>query len=228
MIKLTQEQIAENKAVFIDTLRSISRKGCNIEGLINKLESSDFFTAPASTKYHGAFEGGLCWHSLNVYRQMCRLVAEEAVSELSDATGTSYILNNDIVIESDSIKITALLHDFSKMNFYETYVMNKKVYSPNGNKSDEQGRFDWVAVSAYKVRDPENRFIFSTHGHTSEYMTSCFIPLNVDESAAITWHMGGMDAQNMSADVSLVYNQYPLAMLLHLADMVATYIDERV
>ena len=228
MTKLTPEQIAENKTTFIDTLRSISRQGCNIEGLINKLESSDFFTAPASTKYHGAFEGGLCWHSLNVYRQLSRLVAEEAVSEMSDGTGTSYLLNNDIIIDSDSIKITALLHDFSKMNFYETYIMNKKVYSPTGSKSDEQGRFDWVAVQAYKVKEPENRFIFSTHGHTSEYMTSCFIPLKLEESAAITWHMGGMDAQNMSADVSLVYNQYPLAMLLHLADMVATYIDERV
>lgn len=228
MIKLTPEQIAENKTTFINILRSISRKGCNIEGLISKLESSDFFTAPASTKYHGSFEGGLCWHSLNVYNQLSKLVAEKAIDKLSDEKGTSYILNNNITIDSDSIKIIALLHDFSKMNFYETYIMNKKVYSATGSKFDEQGRFDWVAVQAYKVREPENRFVFSTHGHTSEYMTSCFIPLELEESAAITWHMGGMDAQNMSADVSLVYNQYPLAMLLHLADMVATYIDERV
>ena len=63
---LSEDQITRNKEQFISLLRGVTREGSNIEGLINKLCSSDFFTAPASTKYHGAFKGGLCRHCLDV------------------------------------------------------------------------------------------------------------------------------------------------------------------
>ena len=63
---LTVEQIEQNKQTFISILRSIKRDGANIEGMIYKLEHSDFFDAPASVQYHNSFKGGLCQHSLNV------------------------------------------------------------------------------------------------------------------------------------------------------------------
>ena len=67
MSKLTQEQIQANKTEFINLLRSTGRE--NIENLILWLDTkSDFFTAPSSSKYHGCIEGGLCQHSLNVYK----------------------------------------------------------------------------------------------------------------------------------------------------------------
>ena len=54
-----------NKERFIELLRSTKREG--IEKLIDFLEKTDFFTAPASTRFHSSYEGGLLQHSLNVY-----------------------------------------------------------------------------------------------------------------------------------------------------------------
>ena len=53
------------KEKFIELLKSTNRPG--IEDLISFLEKTDFFTAPASTRFHGSFEGGLVEHSLKVY-----------------------------------------------------------------------------------------------------------------------------------------------------------------
>ena len=63
---LTKEQIEQNKQTFIDLIRSIERD-FDKDKLLNWLENSDFFYAPASTRYHSNFEGGLCAHSLSVY-----------------------------------------------------------------------------------------------------------------------------------------------------------------
>lgn len=57
------------KERYLELLRTIKREG--IEELIKYLESSDFFTAPASTKFHGDYEGGLLEHSLKVYDILC-------------------------------------------------------------------------------------------------------------------------------------------------------------
>ena len=114
---LTEERIEQNKQTFIGLINSITRDGARKSELISKLENSDFFTAPASTKYHASYAGGLCEHSLNVYNSAVKLV--EAFN-LTD------------VISSDSLLITCLLHDISKMNFYETSYRNKKQYSDYG------------------------------------------------------------------------------------------------
>ena len=53
------------KEEFLKLLRQVKREG--IEDLINFLEKSDFFTAPASTRFHGNHEGGLVEHSMKVY-----------------------------------------------------------------------------------------------------------------------------------------------------------------
>ena len=75
MYTLTDEMIAKNKETFINILKPALeiRGNANIEGLFKKLESSDFFVAPASTRYHGAYKGGLVDHSLNVYYNMMSL-----------------------------------------------------------------------------------------------------------------------------------------------------------
>ena len=61
------------KEEFITLLRNIKRPGAQIDALVEKLESSDFFSAPASTKYHSSVEGGLCVHCLNVYYNLMHL-----------------------------------------------------------------------------------------------------------------------------------------------------------
>lgn len=226
---LTKEQIQSNKDKFISLIMSIHREGANLEGLVKKLESSDFFYAPASAQYHCCYEGGLCEHSLNVYEQLVKIIESECTVAFSDDTGTTYLYEKtNTIFDSESLKIVGLLHDFSKMNFYEPTVFNKKVYSETGSKFDEQGKYDWVSQKSYKVKDRDERFLFGTHGQNSEYMTGSYIPLKLEESVAIIWHMGGMDNQNAVAEVSNIYNKYPLAAMIHLADMLATYIDERI
>ena len=85
-------------------LEKLGRDG--IENLLNFLEKTDFYTAPASTKYHNAFEGGLLRHSLNVY---------EALKELTNGKW-----------EESTIRIVGLLHDICKINMYKVDYRNKK------------------------------------------------------------------------------------------------------
>ena len=89
------------KEEFIKLLKETNREG--IDKLIDFLEGSDFFEAPASTRYHGAWKGGLLEHSMKVY---------EILKTKTDDT--------------DSVKIIALLHDICKVNFYKTDYRNVK------------------------------------------------------------------------------------------------------
>ena len=214
---LSKAEIESNKQEFISLLRSIdNRKNSDIEGLISFLNNSDFFTAPASQQYNNNFPGGLCQHSLNVYYNLINLVIH--TEKITDP----------ICFEEDSLKIVALLHDISKINTYETYVKNSKVYCANGKNHDEIGNYNWEATLEYKIKDVKNRFVYGSHESTSEYMIRHYIPLNVDESTAILHHTGSMAWDSAKDNISEIYNNYQLALLLHQADMLATFIWERV
>ena len=209
---LNQDQILMNKQEFIGLVSSIKREGAQIDRLIKKLENSDFFYAPASTKYHAAYEGGLCEHSLNVYNQLARLV--KTIPGL-----------DPYCYDEDSIKIIALFHDISKMNIYEKSTRNVKRYCEDGDKFDEMGRFRWVSEPSWKTKD--KKFVYGSHEMNSEYIIRQFIPLTIDESVAILHHMGTMNYDSAQDNVAEVYTQYQLSLLVHFADMLATYIDER-
>ena len=117
-----------------------------------------------------------------------------------------------------------LLHDISKIGTYEVSYSNKKVYSPDGSKFDEGGKFDWQAVKGYKTIDLEDRFLYVNHEMGSEFIVRQFIPLKIAESVAICLHHGGMDNKSLPADtVGQNYGKYPLALLLHEADLMAAY-----
>lgn len=215
---LTDEQISQNREKFISLLKEIKREYADIDALITKLDRSDFFTAPCSTAYHCAFKGGLCLHSLHVYEQLKKLVEMEYPNYSYDDNGEMYEIDDYVCpISQDSILITSLLHDISKMNFYETSMRNVK---------DENG--NWKQVPFIKTRDAKDRFLYSTHGVNSEYMIGRFIPLTFEESVAIIQHMGGKEAGApvMDSTVTEVFNRFPLAILLHTADMLATFLDE--
>ena len=212
MNKYSDDVVNKLKNEFVELLTKIERPNANIEGLIKKLESSDFFRAPASTRYHNAFKGGLLDHSLNVYYNLRYLVDVKGLKEH---------------ISEESIIICGLLHDISKMNFYEPSTRNRKVYNENGSKYDELGRFDWISEFSYKIKDSNDRFIYGNHEETSEFMIKTYIPLSVDESVAILNHHGGMGYDSIPpTTISDKYNRYPLSSLLHMADFLATYIDE--
>lgn len=210
-MSLTNEMINENKQKFLELVNSINRDGFKKEELIKKLESSDFFVAPASTRYHNSFAGGLVDHCLCVYYNLCSLVKSKHLEN---------------VISQDSMKIVALFHDISKMNFYKDSVRNKKLYSPLGSKQDELGRFDWVSEKEYVVKPAEERFLYGSHEETAEYILRRYIPLTYEESMAIVNHMGGMGFDSSQHVISDVFQRNKLAVLLFLADTLSAYLDE--
>ena len=216
---LSDSEIQANKETFIRLINDIKREG-DKQGLIDFLENSDFFTAPASTRYHNSFKGGLCAHSLNVYYNLNHLVFDMGNSE--KITNEGDISADELI---DAVAIVSLLHDISKTNFYEIYAVNKKVYSPSGTKNDNLGRFDWVSEEGFKVREDSNRYLFGTHGQNSERIVSSFFPLHDSEACAIINHHSVYDNPNLN--VTAIYDRFTLAALLHVADLLATYIDER-
>lgn len=190
MDKEAQKRLADD---FVELLRTTNRDG--IEELIRYLqEETDFFTAPASTKYHGAFAGGLLMHSINVCAEL-RLDP------------------NSKVYPTETLIIVALLHDICKANCYRTEKRNVK---ENGG---------WVEKQIYVFEDE----LPLGHGEKSLYLASKFIKLSDEEAAAIRWHMGAFDCAFRGGDRGLnaAYEKYPLAVLLHMADMRATYLVER-
>ena len=218
---LTEQQIQDNRNRFLELVNGIERDGVDKERLIAQLNGSDFFEAPASAIYHNAFKGGLCAHSLNVYDCLKKLCA--AFYTLTDpATGEQGAV--ECPYSEDSIRIVSLFHDFDKMNKYELYFMNKKIYSETGSKFDEMGKFDWKSVPGYKRKEDKDVFTIGTHGENSVYMTETFIPLSTEEHCAIINHHSKYDNPNLNT--TGIYNKYHLACLLHLADMSATYILE--
>ena len=174
----------------------ITRPGA--DALLRWLESTDFFTAPASTRFHGSHIGGLCEHSVLVYERLKQLI-EFYPSENKPS--------------DETIAIVALLHDMCKVNFYETEFRNRK---------NERG--EWEKYPVYIVDDN----LCMGHGESSLYIVSSFMALSREEAAAINWHMGFGDVRFKDKDytVGKAFARYPLALLLHTADSMATAFDE--
>lgn len=202
----------------------IGTKRVGVKRLLNWLQSDmgngtlNFVNAPASTRFHGSYAGGLLEHSLNVYHRLYALVAFELNQESNEAK-TSEAAASLV----PSITIVALLHDLCKVGFYKDDWSNKKSYSENGSKQDKGGRFDWVEVHQYRVHDT-HKF---GHGAASVEIAERFMGINgltEEEKYAIRYHMGDFANERETGDV---YNRYPLATLLHMADIAATYLDER-
>lgn len=188
--------IQDNKEEFLRLAReNIKRDG--IEELLSFLESTDFFTAPCSTKFHLAEKGGLCKHSLNVYDRLLSLCVEE--------------YGDDVNLET--ITICALFHDVCKCCYYKESTRNVK----------ENGV--WVEKPYYTVEDA----LPYGHGEKSVYIINGYMRLTREEAMAINWHMGGFDArvQGGTQAYSQAYSKYPFAVLTHIADLAATYLDEQ-
>lgn len=189
----------EIKAEFIEIFnRNIKREGA--EKLLDYLTNrSDFFTAPASTRFHSAYTGGLAQHSINVYNCLKDYLARERVKN-------TYKLD----YSEESIAIASLLHDICKTNVYVTEMRNTK---------DENG--NWIKVPFYKYEDK----LPYGHGEKSVYMISGFMRLTRDEAMAIRWHMGFSGSEDSSL-VGNAFERYPLAFAMSVADMEATYFLE--
>ena len=174
----------------------ITREGADklLDFLLN---GSDFFTAPASTRYHGAYEGGLVEHSLNVYDCLANMV-----ERLKERYGIEY--------SDESIAIAGLLHDICKVNFYKTSYRNVK---------DETGR--WQSVPYYTIEDT----LPYGHGEKSAYIVSAYMRLTRDEAFAIRYHMGFSGTED-PGNVGRALEMFPLAYATCCADMEAAFLLE--
>ena len=178
--------------------QNITREGADklLDFLLN---GSDFFTAPASTRYHGAHEGGLVEHSLNVYDCLKDMMERPRMKEVY---GIEY--------PEESIAIAALLHDICKVNFYKTSYRNVK---------DETGR--WQSVPYYTIEDT----LPYGHGEKSAYIVSAYMRLTRDEAFAIRYHMGFSGTED-PGNVGRALEMFPLAYATCCADMEAAFLME--
>lgn len=188
-----------NKEEFVQIFKEkIHRPGA--EELLDYLENkSDFFTAPASARYHSAFEGGLCEHSLNVYDCLVDYLNRPRVKE-------EYALS----YSDESIAIVALCHDLCKIGCYKTSTRNVK--QPDGS---------WRQVQVFQFDDP----MPYGHGEKSVYIVSGYMRLTREEAFAIRYHMGFSGPED-NRDIGKAFEMYPLAYALHVADSEATYFLE--
>ena len=192
------------KENFEKALTFIKREGIN--ELVNYLKlETDFFTAPASSQFHGNYEGGLLEHSVNV--------TQFALHNFNIIAAR----NPDLEYLRESVVICALFHDVAKINYY---VKEKKW------TKDEYGK--WKEYLGYSVKD-----LFPLgHGEKSVFLISKYVKLTNAEAMAIRWHMGATEP-SVSVPNNAHYYAYneainhPLVRLIHCADMLSMTIEEK-
>ena len=185
-----------NKERFFEIFKNnVKRDGA--DKLLEYLQSpaSDFFTAPASSRFHSSYEGGLLEHSLNVYDCLVSYLSSERAKSL----GFNY--------SDESIAIVALLHDLCKVGVYKKGFRNVK---------DERGTWQRVDTFEYDDQLPYG------HGEKSVYIASGYMRLTREEAFAIRYHMGYSSTED-ARNVSAAFEMFPLAFALHVADSEATY-----
>lgn len=185
---LTRDGINENRERFQELMEQAAGERHGYRAFMEWLEETDFYEAPASTKYHGNESGGLLQHSINVYDRL----------RMSGNAG-EYIRKGG---KECSVTIAALLHDICKVDIYRKtengYIHRNDIFLPVG------------------------------HGERSIILIEQYMTLTQEEIVAIRWHMGAFDkaAQGGSRELSEVFRRFPLALMLHVADMETTYLDE--
>ena len=189
----------DNKERFIEIYtKYIKREGA--DKLLDFLLKSDFFTAPASARFHSSYEGGLLDHSLNVYDA---LVGYLNSSRAKETYKFSY--------SDETIAIVALLHDLCKIGVYKKGFRNVK---------DEKGTWQKVDTFEYDDQLPYG------HGEKSVYIITGYMRLTREEAFAIRYHMGYSSEFEDIRNVSKAFEMFPLAFAVHVADSESTYFVE--
>ena len=184
------------KQKFIEYYQAnIHREGA--DRLLEWLQTTDFFTAPASTRYHCACPAGLVMHSINVYE----VLMEKHFDPETDS--------------AESFALCALLHDVCKAQFYKVSSRNVK--------NERTGQ--WEKVPYYVIEDAfpyghgeKSVFLIERFVRLkpAEATAIRWRMGGFDDAAR-----GG----NFS--ISVAYDKYPIAVKLHMADLEATYLREK-
>lgn len=175
----------------------VTRDG--VEALKKFLLESSFFEDPASTKYHLSHAGGLSEHSLHVYDRLYSLMQYEYKRDLTPA-------------EEESAVLVGICHDLCKVGTYTVEMRNVKV---NGS---------WTQQPYYAY----NNNAEPGHGDKSAFMLMDMgVKLTHDEQLAIRYHMSTWSGKDDVNNVSTAYHKSKLAVLAHMADELATFVDEK-
>lgn len=191
-------------------LGGIQRPG--VDKLLDYIRKSDFYTAPASTKYHLSVPGGLLQHSLNVLDALRCSMHPATAPDGSPALAcqvAGYVIGQ--LYSPDTVTVSALLHDVCKTYFYTQSMRNVK--------NEKTGQ--WEKKPYYTVLD---RMPLG-HGPKSVMLVKQFMPLLAPEMYAIWHHMGpgeGVEAMTFFQAAA----KHPLVWALHSADVMATYFME--
>ena len=171
------------------------------DALISWMENYEFFTSPASTKYHGNKAGGLAAHSLMVfYQSLCLapgILRNFSTSELSDK----------YEIDIKDIFLSAICHDLCKAGFYAVKQRRSKDFTGN------------VKYESYFVAKEENRTL--GHGNESVLRFIEIFPQMITNRTvieAISRHMGYTDLTDMEKINYNNFIQNPLVVIIQLAD----------
>lgn len=201
------ENKAELIARFEAEMARVKRPG--VDKLMDYIRKSDFYTAPASTKFHLSCESGLLQHSLNVLDTLRGLLDENQVNEDGTEMWFYIVAGHPVIqISDESLIIIALLHDICKTYFYSTSTRNVK--------NEKTGK--WEKVPFYTVND----LMPLGHGPKSAMLVKNYIKLTSEEMYAIWWHMGFTDQNTDTLSLTAAIQKYPIIWALHTADMMAS------
>lgn len=208
----------DNRIQFESIVKDkIKREG--ITQLMSYLaDKTDFFVAPASSRFHLSVKGGLVQHSLNVY---------ECLMAKRDSKIWKPILEK---YSDETLALISLFHDLCKANMYVEAYKNKKCYDkvkvamqPKYNiKHDAAGDYFWETVPGYEI---DEKFPFG-HGEKSVLILNRYVELSGSEMMAVRWHMGYSEPFQNWNSLRSAQEKYPLAIALHEADMEASSILE--
>lgn len=200
--------IEQNIARFEAEVGKIDRPG--IDKLMDYVRKSDFYKAPASTKYHLSVPGGLLQHSLNVLDALRGILTHNSNE---DESHWDYEVAGHTVasISDESLTIMALFHDICKTYFYTTSTRNVK------NK--QTGK--WEEKPYYDIDDK----MPLGHGDKSAMIIKQYMELTSPEMYAIWWHMGITDGGDIR-QFGQAIDKYPIIYALHTADMIASHFME--
>ena len=201
----------ENKKLierFEAELAKVDRPGA--DKLLTYIRKSDFYTAPASTRFHLSCPGGLLQHSLNVLDALRGLLSWNECSQEWEYRVAGHMVDSAL---DESVIIMALLHDLCKTHFYGTSMRNVK--------NEETGV--WEKKPYYVVDDK----MPLGHGDKSALLAGKYIELSCQELYAI-WHHMGYSGQDYSAAQAIDHSilKYPMVLALQTADMMASKLLE--
>lgn len=170
------------------------------EEFLKWLFNSGFLTAPASTKYHGAYEGGLFDHSYTVCGRLQQLTKD----------------NNLKWQRPESPFIVGMFHDLCKCDQYIPIIESEYA---------QKDKNRLVAVDVIKGYEYNTKTVLKGHGSKSVMILSQLMTLTEEEMLCIRYHMGAYEKEEWT-EFDMAIRKYPNVLWTHMADMLASKVDD--